>query len=404
MEFCSIVIKDSRNMIQFYVDCRPSDISGAASAVSYSITADRFRCILHTKYELYPCEWDGDSNAVIIPVAAHPRHRIVKLIVENIIRDKRKAEQLVAAMCHVQELKRSIGIPSFILAMELDISMLCRLGRRRTAEAYMSARNSFFAFSGRVDTDMSSIDSSLVRDYEMWLKSRGVTLNTISFYMRILRAVYNRAVSRGWCDQRHPFKDVYTGSELTAKRALSLQGIRSIKCLPLSHALEWARDMFMFSFYTRGMSFVDMAHLLKTDLKFGVLSYQRRKTGQFISIKWEPCMERIVRKYESWSTGKYLLPILPAFGRMAPSTYRNRMCKVNRMLKVVGRMAGIERPLSMYVARHSWASIAKANDVPIAVISEAMGHDSERTTLIYLASFDNHRIDDANAAILNMLE
>lgn len=115
-------------------------------------------------------------------------------------------------------------------------------------------------------------------------------------------------------------------------------------------------------------------------------------------------MERIVRKYESRAAGKYLLPILPAFGRMAPSTYRNRMCKVNRMLKVVGRMAGIERPLSMYVARHSWASIAKANDVPIAVISEAMGHDSERTTLIYLASFDNHRIDDANAAILNMLE
>lgn len=136
-------------------------------------------------------------------------------------------------------------------------------------------------------------------------------MNTISFYMRILRSVYNTAVVRGLTIQQYPFKSVYTGIDQTVKRAISLKTVRRIRGLNLtsSPVMEWARDLFMFSFYTRGMSFVDMAYLKKTDLQNGVLIYRRQKTNQQLTIKWEKPMQDIVNKYVS-PESPYLLPII----------------------------------------------------------------------------------------------
>lgn len=139
---------------------------------------------------------------------------------------------------------------------------------------------------------LNEIDSDLMTEYEAYLKSHGVAMNTVSFYNRILRAVYNRAVEKEMTVQRYPFKHVYTGIDKTVKRALPLKIIKRIKKLdlPLKSSLDFARDMFLFSFYTRGMSFIDMAYLKKKDLQNGILSYRRRKTGQQLFIKWEnPC-------------------------------------------------------------------------------------------------------------------
>lgn len=143
------------------------------------------------------------------------------------------------------------------------------------------------------------INADLIAEYEAYLKGRGNSPNTISFYMRILKAVYNRATEDGLTEQRHPFKSVYTGVEKTLKRAISLGDLKCIKGLDLSLKpnLDFARDMFLFCFYTRGMSFIDMAYLRKKDLQNGILSYRRRKTGQQLFIKWERCMQEIVDKY-----------------------------------------------------------------------------------------------------------
>ena len=129
--------------------------------------------------------------------------------------------------------------------------------------------------------------------------------------MRILRAVYNRAVEKDLTTNRNPFKHVYTGIDKTIKRAIPLKAIKQIKNLDLSLqlSLDFARDMFLFSFYTRGMSFIDMAYLRRTNLKNGILTYHRRKTGQQLSIRWERCMQDILDKYEN-PTSDYLLPII----------------------------------------------------------------------------------------------
>lgn len=223
--------------------------------------------------------------------------------------------------------------------------------------------------------------------------------------MRILRATYNRAVEKGLTAQKYPFKHVYTGMDKTVKRAISLKDIRRIKELDLTGKPHWelARDMFLFSFYTRGMSFIDMAYLRKSNLKSGILSYRRHKTGQQLHIRWESCMKEIVTKYTAGCSGDYLLPILKLPSKKLRSQYKSTLFRINKYLKEIARLCGIAAPLTMYVTRHSWASIAKSKNIPISVISEGMGHDSEETTRIYLASLDSSVIDKANSIILKDL-
>lgn len=167
-------------------------------------------------------------------------------------------------------------------------------------------------------------------------------------------------------------------------------------------AMDYARDMFMFSFYTRGMSFIDMAYLKKTDLTRGILSYRRKKTGQRLNIKWEKVMQGIIDKYDT-SGSPYLLPVIKDLESDDRKQYKTVAHAINKNLKIVGERLGIAIPLTMYVARHAWASIAWSKNISLSVISEAMGHDSESTTRIYLASLDSATIDKANHLILNSI-
>lgn len=284
------------------------------------------------------------------------------------------------------------------------IDQLRYCGRERTAETYTAALNSIARFNGGRDIYLDEIDETLVLHYEVYLRLRGVAMNTSSFYMRILRAAYNKAVEKGLVEQRHPFRQVYTGVDKTAKRAITLRQVRLVKNLDLSGNcdLAFARDMFLFSFYTRGMSLIDMAFLTADNLYNGRLTYTRRKTGQLLSIRWERCMQEIVDRYHV-KGARYLLPLIEREGVDERQQYKTRSVWLCNKLKRIGQIIKFDAPLTMYVARHSWASIARASHIPISVISEGMGHDSELTTQIYLSSFNYLEIDKANKRILNML-
>lgn len=289
-------------------------------------------------------------------------------------------------------------------------------GRHRTADTYLSALRSFQRFRGYRDLKTNEMTQILVLEYEHWLKTRGVCRNTSSFYMRILRAAYNRAtLDRAFpAAEGDPFRHVYTGVDKTAKRAISLTVIRKIKRLDLSDSphLNLARDLFLFSFYTRGMSFIDMAYLKKTDVRDGTLLYFRKKTGQPLRIRWEGCMQEIVDKYKN-PQSPFLLPILTADHASDKSgqtdatrlrrMYVNALHKVNENLKMISDRLHLDTPLSTYVARHSWASIAQRKQIPISIISASMGHHNETTTRIYLDSIDPVIIDQANHMILKEL-
>ena len=278
-------------------------------------------------------------------------------------------------------------------------------GQIRTSETYLTTLNSFKRFRMNVDVVLEEINSELLLSYEYYLKVKGVSPNTISFYMHRLRAVYNRAVEQGLIEQRFPFRKVKTSIEKTVKRAIPIKYIRKLKSLDLRNnpSLAFARDMFLFSFYTRGMSFIDIAYLQKKDLRNNVLTYRRKKTGQKLHIHWEMCMQQIVDLYHADDGIQFMFSIIDDPQKDCRRQYQNALTRINRNLKKLGEEIGLDVPLTMYVARHSWATTAHNEGIPLAVISEGMGHDNEKTTQVYLASIENSVVDKANRKIIKLI-
>lgn len=400
-------------MASVKVKFRPSTQAGKEGTIYYQIIHKRVIRQIKTDYRILADEWDEKNGTVMI--ATDSRSNILRSVKERINRDVKRLNTIISKLQGngkgftandiVEGFHESVNEQSLFQFMEGVIIQLKHLNRERTAETYTATLNSFMRFRKDNEVLLDEINSDLMMEYEAYLKTQGVTMNTVSFYMRILRAVYNRAVEKGLTEQRNPFRHVYTGIDKTVKRAIPLKAIKRIKELDLSlkPSLDFARDMFLFSFYTRGMSFIDMAYLRKKDLQDGILSYRRRKTGQQLFIRWEKCMQEIVGKYEVETTSPYLLPILRYPYDRGRNQYKNTLFRVNKYLKEVARLANIGIPLTMYVSRHSWASAAKNKNIPVSVISEGMGHDSEMTTQIYLASLDNAIVDNANARILRDL-
>lgn len=410
-------------MASIKVKFRPSAVADREGTIYYQILHERKPRQLLSAYHVFPSEWDENRSMVVTPHSGDRRAFILSIRerirwdVERLTRVVRKLEDRglpYMADDVIEEFNRYAHECSLFNFMERLIIKLKQNGRVRTSETYAAALNSFRKFLAsqaskdgcRNDGDimLDSLDSGMMEAYEAWHHGRGVAPNTISFYTRILRAVYNRAVEEGIMENKNPFRHVYTGIDKTVKRALPLSVMKRIKALDMSlnPALGFARDMFMMSFYLRGMSFIDMAFLRKTDIKNGYVIYRRRKTGQQLTIEWTPEMQVILDKYPANPT-QYLLPIIKTEGINERWAYRNIGYNINHNLKKIGRMVGIGVPLTMYVARHSWASAAKAKGIPLSVISEGMGHDSETTTQIYLASLDSSIVDKANSIILKSL-
>ncbi len=272
------------------------------------------------------------------------------------------------------------------------------LGRYRCAEIATTTLNSFACFCS-CEIPLRSLDAATLEAYEAWLRNRGLTRNSTSFYMRTLRAAYRNARCGEGPD---PFVKVYTGVDKTRKRAATIEEIRRIRDASLGNrrTLCWARDMFMFSFYTRGMSFVDMAFLRPDNLRGGVLTYRRRKTQQLVSMEWTSEMQAVREAHPESEV--WLLPILYSCGDPRRQ-YRNQLLRLNRALLEVGAIAGLGFRLTSYVSRHAWASIAQNLGVELPVISSCLGHDSEMTTRIYLTALERSREDAANRRVLDSL-
>lgn len=403
-------------MASVRVKFRPSSVSGKEGNIYYQVIHNRVVCPIRTDYRIFESEWDDGASTLSYPTPVHAERRNYLQSVENHIEWDIKRLKIIIALfdrrheCYttddiVTKFSRQAKEQSLFTFMQEAIGQLKRLNRIRTSETYAATLSSFMKFREGQDILLYEVDSDTMMLYEAWLKGKGICPNTISFYMRILRAVYNRAVEKELVEQKHPFKHVYTGIDKTVKRAVPLKAIKRIKELDLTLKphLDYARDLFLFSFYTRGMSFIDLAYLKKSDLQNGFLTYRRRKTNQQLTVKWEKCMAEIVAKYNDCSTTQYLLPIITNPLVDERKQYRNAIYRVNTALKEIARMISLPMPLTMYCARHGWASIAKSKNIPLSVISEGMGHDSEETTRIYLASLDSYVIDQANSLILKGL-
>lgn len=394
---------------------RSSSRADKAGTLFYQVIHNRVTRQIYTGYKLFPYEWNAAESKIFIPADCDAgRSSYLSSLRGELTAGISRLSGIISRLERagipyntdkVVELYGASDDDGCFISFATDlIRRMSRIGKSQVAAKYTTAVNSFKRFRGECDVPMDDMDSNLMLEYEQWLKETGACKNTTSFYMRNLRAIYNRAAEKVLTVQRFPFRHVYTGIDKTVKRALPAKTIREIKRLDLSRTpqLDYARDLFMFSFYTRGMSFIDMAFLKKKDLQNGILVYRRKKTSQQLTIRWEKPMQEIIAKYDTGDS-PYLLPIIKEYSTDLHTQYINAAHTMNDRLKKIGERIGLEIPLTSYVARHSWASIARSKNISISIISEAMGHDSESTTRIYLASLDTSSVDKANSIVLSIL-
>jgi site-specific recombinase XerD len=390
-------------------------VTNQEGTLYYQVIHHRSVRWISSSYHLFRQEWNEKEGSVILPKdQAHEDRKIHLQLIQSklngeirqmkiIVQQKNKSNTSYTIDDLIETFKQLPPCQSVFSFIQTQIAKKSQMKRIGTTKTYTDALCRFREFREGEDLDFESMTADLMERYEAWLIDRGLKRNSIAYYLRTLRTLYNRAVEAGLTDDRDIFRHVHISYCKTTKRAISVNHIRAIERLelPEDSSLALARDLFMFSFYMRGMPFVDMAFLRKSDLKHGMVTYCRKKTNQSLTIEWEKPMQDIVDRYAGQTRNtQFMLPILKQDDDTAYHRYRQVEQTVNRNLKEIGDRIGLRIPLTTYVARHSWASIARNLDVSIAVISEGMGHNSYRTTQIYLNSIDTSQINRANRKII----
>ena len=397
------------------VKFRKSSVEGKAGTIYYQLCHRQSNRQINTRMHVLPHWWDAEKETFIAEadnngLSAHYQQQIEKdlLCIRRILCEwdgEGRDYTLADVIDRFRTLNENGDTVLSCLATLID--ELKNDGQWGNARNLQRALNSFSDFLGGLDRPLKQVDERLVMEYEQWLRTRKVSKNSSSFYMRTLRSAYNKVISRNQMEQTFPFRNVYTGVERTRKRAVPEDIMVRLQKLDLTHSapLAFSRDMFIFSYCTRGMAFVDIAYLKKEDVSGGILSYVRHKTGQRLTVRIEPLIEEIIERYEPLvHNSPYLFPIITSNDpEEAFRQYQTALGYHNRKLKKLGKLTGENLHLSSYTARHSWATVARKHNVPLSVISAGMGHTSEKTTLIYLDSVENSLIDKANEEILEAL-
>lgn len=397
------------------VKFRKSSVEGKAGTIYYQLCHKQSNRQITTRMRVLPHWWDAEKETFIAEadnngLSARYQQQIEKdlLCIRRILCEW-DGEGRDYTLADVIDRFRTLNEngDTVLSCLTTLIDELKNDGRWGNARNLQRALNSFSDFLGGLDRPLKQVDERLVMEYEQWLRIRKVSKNSSSFYMRTLRSAYNKVISRNQMEQTFPFRNVYTGVERTRKRAVPEDIMVRLQKLDLTHSapLAFSRDMFIFSYCTRGMAFVDIAYLKKEDVSGGILSYVRHKTGQRLTVRIEPLIEEIIERYEPFvHNSPYLFPIITSNDpEEAFRQYQTALGYHNRKLKKLGKLTGENLHLSSYTARHSWATVARKHNVPLSVISAGMGHTSEKTTLIYLDSVENSLIDKANEEILEAL-
>ena len=394
---------------------RPSIVPGKEGSLYFQVIHKRVVRYFSTPYHIYAHEWNAKRETFCREI--RPERSVMLLQIRGMVRQDLALRQSVINRLeaagtdytldelaqHFAALPLCKTVFSFL---QEQINHKCSMQSWGTARTYTNAFRRFRDFRMGIDLTFEELSAHMMEHYEAWLLERGLQRNTVSFYLRTLQTLYRKAVDEGVATHRHLFKHVRLSFVRTTKRAIPEVCLRAIGQLDLSSdaRLSFARDMFMFSFYMRGMPFVDMAFLKKSDLKHGTICYSRKKTHQLLKVEWVKELQDIVNRYAPLTFGTpYMLPIISRADGTEYSQYRLMQEKVNRYLKKIGAMIALKIPLTTYVARHSWASMARNMDFSIAIISEAMGHNSYRTTQIYLNSIDLSKINQANRKIIRRI-
>ena len=307
-----------------------------------------------------------------------------------------------------------LGVMLKVVAFMKQVAVGLQMeGNFGTAHVYRSSLNAIIAYRGKGDFTFHEVTPEWLKGFEIHLRGRGCSWNTVSTYLRTFRAVYNRAVDSGEVRYiPHLFRSVYTDTRADRKRALDTEDIQKVFTkLPQSSVvtsdMRRTQELFVLMFLLRGLPFVDLAYLRKSDLHDNVITYRRRKTGRPLSVTLTPEAMAILKRYMNRdSSSPYLFPLLNSREgtKEAYHEYQLALRNFNRQLMLLGEMLGLGDKLSSYTARHTWATTAYYCEIHPGVISEAMGHSSITVTETYLKPFRNKKIDEANKKVVDFIK
>lgn len=407
-------LKKNRTSIKAKLNIR-KDTPSDYFTVILQIVRQRRRSVIFTPYRLRAEEFDVHRGVAVSRLRTRERRAYIEKVntylhqqigvLRNLITAMEQEGKPFSARDVVVRFRHRDDNRYVSSYFRVRIEELRREGKHGSAQSLEYTLRAFLKFVGHESLLLEELDVSLLLSFRNYLLCAGLRPNTIMFYMSKLRAVYNRSVLDGYVLCReNPFERLSFRLSKTPKLALSDDVLRRVATAQLPERQAVARDLFMFSFYCRGMSFVDMAYLRQTDINEGVIHYRRRKTGQLFMVRVLPQAQAIIDRYRDQSS-PYVLPILLTGAQDEATlyaTYCRRRSSYIHLLCQVSRNLGLDERLSFNTARHTWASRARRKNISVSVISEGLGHTTERTTRIYLEEMESSRIDAANLVVATL--
>lgn len=372
----------------------------------------RVKRVVYTPYVLHEDEFDVHRQRAVRIPGSSLSYKLIKDINTFIVRRKQEIEDVIETVSLqnknfvVQDVlgnyRQNQKHKYLIVYIEYLIEQKERMGKMGTARAFRSTLRSLQKFIANRELRFSDIDHRFIMEYETFLEMGGAKQNTVCFYLRNLRTIYNLAYNNGIEGEGYnAFQRIRIAQCKTSKRALGRDVINKIATVDLSHdlTLDRARDLFLFSFYARGMPFVDIIYLQKSDIENNTIRYKRQKTKQHMTVAITTPLRHIIEKYHD--SQEFVLPFInDSDHKTLYEKYQAAYTKYHRYLKRLQKYLDVPTPLTMHVARHSWATIAKEQGASVTQISEGLGHTSEKTTAIYLKEFDNSVINKINEQVV----
>ncbi len=353
-------------------------------------------------------EWDFAENK---PSKKHPLRKELEAVIS--MKMANLSKQVLAlemgtndysAETVVKKVKRKKSATSVIGFFDEVITGLKKNNRIGNADIYQTCKNVINTYTGNKDIAFFEIDYAFLHKLENSWRAKGWKESSISTYMRTLRALFNRAIKEDVIESTvYPFKTYKIGklNTVTQKRALTRTQITAIEKLklPKNTAIWHAQNIFLFSYYSMGTNFVDIASLTKKNISKDQLQYTRIKTHKLYNTPLHPKAKTILDYYISVQTDKYIFPIYSESNHKTAQQKANRLHKVlqrvNKDLKTIAEMCKISETLTTYVARHSSATILKREGISTSKIKDLLGHETEEITQVYLDSFENAELTTA---------
>lgn len=369
--------------------------------------------------DITPEEWDCQLQ-MVLPLNTH--HKIhntklasVKSKVRKFILFNEDEPELITAAEVIEQLKRKqvrkiVSKLDVIKYGKAHIENLRKSGNIGNAICYSCAISKLTSFVNRENLFFEEINYRFLEQFTSQLLIDGLKVNSIALYLRTIRALFKRAIQEEILEHKYyPFTHYKIRHETTINRNLTLVEIKKIINHPLNSKSSYRhhKNLFLLSFCFIGVNFSDLLTLTRESFVDGRIIFRRKKTHKVYSILIHPIANDILKHYLSLPINEGSQFVLPFVKNTndpikLKKDISQAIKNTNSNIKKISNLAGIEKQITTYYARYTWANVAKGLGYSKDMIAEALGHNyGNKITGIYLDNYSNELIDEMNKKVLD---